>query len=108
MQAKNRAARAPAETGTTGRENVGIGTRDNRTTSAPRGSAQAPLTDEAILIAMLRCGRIRAQLAVVELDEIGVCLSHGAIDAAAAIAWVRDCELQGFLYLPPAIEGEAA
>lgn len=107
MLAKNRAARAPAETGTTGRVNVGIGRRDNRPSSPSIVRLQAA-TDEEILIALLRCGRTRARLAVAEMDEIGVCLSLGAIDAATAIAWIRDSELQGFLYLPPAIESEAA
>ena len=54
------------------------------------------------LLAHLRAGRARAQLAVCELDCIGVALKAGLIDTSQALAWADEVSALRFLLPPPA------
>lgn len=53
------------------------------------------------LLAHLRCGRIRARLAVCELDAIGIALKAGLIDTGQALAWAEEVSALRFLLPPP-------
>ena len=57
------------------------------------------------LLAHLRAARVRAQLAVCEIDAIGTALKSKMIDSDQALAWLDDVDALRFL-LPP--DAEAA
>ena len=46
-----------------------------------------------LLLSFIRVARIRAKLAVVDLDCIGIALKHGVIWLDGAIAWLDDVGL---------------
>lgn len=52
------------------------------------------------LTAILRCARLRAQLAVCEIDAIGLAFKSQLIDCDQALAWADDVDVLRFL-LPP-------
>jgi hypothetical protein len=58
-----------------------------------------------LIIAHLRCARARAQLAVLEIDAIGLALKADVIGIDEALRWLDDVDALRFL-LPP--EQEAA
>jgi hypothetical protein len=43
-----------------------------------------------LLLSFIRVATIRAKLAVVDLDSIGIALKHGVISLDGAIAWLDD------------------
>ena len=59
----------------------------------------APL-DREYLIRHLRAARARAQLAVCEIDRIGVALARQMIDSDEVLAWLNEVDALRFL-LPP-------
>ena len=46
-----------------------------------------------LLLSFIRVATIRAKLAVVDLDSIGIALKHGVISLDGAIAWLDDVGL---------------
>jgi hypothetical protein len=57
------------------------------------------------MLAHLRAARVRMQLAICEIDTLGVALKSNLIDCDQALAWLDDVDALRFL-LPP--ESEAA
>jgi hypothetical protein len=53
------------------------------------------------LLAHLRCARARAQLAVVEIDAIGIALKGGFIGSGEAWQWLGDVDCLKYLDDPP-------
>jgi hypothetical protein len=58
------------------------------------------------LIALLRAARVRAQLAVLEIDSIGMAVKENLIDTETALAWLDDVHALRFL-TPPDTEAAA-
>jgi hypothetical protein len=53
--------------------------------------------DRERLLAALRCARLRAELMMYEIDEIGVSLKHDMISSQDAINWLTYIDAMGFL-----------
>jgi hypothetical protein len=53
---------------------------------APDAAISDPHKD--FMLAVLRCAKLRVQLLMTELNEIGVALSHGMIVPEDAVAWL--------------------
>jgi hypothetical protein len=53
--------------------------------------------DRERLLAALRCARLRAELMMYEIDEIGVSLKYDLISSQDAINWLTYIDVMGFL-----------
>jgi hypothetical protein len=54
----------------------------------PAPDAAFPDPHKDFMLAVLRCAKLRVQLLITELNEIGVALSHGMIAPEDAVAWL--------------------
>jgi hypothetical protein len=62
--------------------------------------------DRERLLAALRCARLRAELLMYEIDEIGVALKHDLISSVDAENWLIEIDAVGLLgFLSQSIEG---
>jgi hypothetical protein len=57
----------------------------------------------AYLLAELRCARLRARIAVEDIDAIGLALKNGLISPAQAISHIEDAD--AFRFLGPLPDG---
>ena len=48
-----------------------------------------------VLLAMIRRGRVRLQLMITELDEIGVSLKYNMVSPEFAVVWINDVDAIG-------------
>ena len=95
----------PATVATVNRlQNDRLGGAINSLDSQGQTGTQASITPE-YLLAHLRAARVRAQLAVCEIDSIGLALKSQLIDSDQALAWLEDVDALRFLLAP---ESEAA
>ena len=53
-----------------------------------------------VLLALLRAARARAQLAVLEIDSLGLAVRAELIDTETALAWLDDVHELRFLVAP--------
>jgi hypothetical protein len=75
-------------------------------TAEPRNRFPAP--DAAIsdphkdfMLAAVRCAKLRVQLLMTELNEIGVALSHNVISPEGAVAWLYYVRADQFVNVEP-------
>ena len=54
-----------------------------------------------MLLAMLRRGRVRLQLMITELDEIGVSLKYNMVSPEFAVVWINDVDAIGCVGVLP-------
>jgi hypothetical protein len=69
----------------------------SRVPTTPPHTATSEKERTAFLLAVLRCGALRARLVACEIDAIGIALRGGMIDPDTAVAW-----LHAFAALPQA------
>lgn len=53
--------------------------------------------EREFIISAVRCARLRAQLLVTEIDEVGAALKHNMVSSDAAIGWLRQIGASRFL-----------
>jgi hypothetical protein len=75
-------------------------------TAEPRNRVPAPDTEispqhKDFMLAAVRCAKLRVQSLALELDEIGVALSHNMISAEGAVSWIYYIGANQFVNVEP-------